>query len=55
MDRLEGLIGVGAIAAARRRAAAVATARGFELERRAQLISQKQGKNIIRRGFFKLN
>ena len=55
LDRLEGLIGVGAVAAARRRSGAAATARVQEFERRAHSIGQRQGMNIIRRGFFKLN
>ena len=55
LDRVEGLIGVGAVAAARRRASAVATARAFDLERRAQFVSQRQGANIVRRGFFRID
>ena len=55
IDRVEGLIGVGAISAARRRAAALRTARELELERRAHYVGQKQGRNIVRRGCFKLN
>ena len=55
LDRLEGLVGDGASDAARRRAAAVTAERSLMMERRAQAVSLRQGRKIVRRGFFKLD
>ena len=54
LGRLEGL-GEGASVAARRRNDAIQLERQWGRERRAHAISVRQGKNIIRRGFFKLD
>ena len=54
LGRLEGL-GTGAAAAAGRRREAMELDSRWRRERMAQIVSLRQGKNIMRRGFAMLN
>ena len=55
LDRVEGFMADGAVEAARRRAGAEQTERLLALERRAQEVARRQGRQLVRRGDFKLN
>ena len=55
LDMLEGQIGEGAVAAARRRQFAITIDRQLKHERRAFFIGKSQGRNLVRRGFFKFD
>ena len=50
-----GAMGPGAVLAAGRRRGALEVERRWERERRAQLVSSRQSRNILRRGFAKLD
>ena len=54
LGRLDG-IGPGAVLAAGRRRGAMKVERRWERERRAQIMSSRQSRNILRRGFAKLD
>ena len=54
LGRLDGM-GPGAVAAVGRRRGAMEVERRWDRERRAALISARQSKNILRRGFAKLD
>ena len=55
LSRMESFVGPGAAEAAKRRQWAVQLERQEAKERQANALSFSQGRNLLRRGFFRLN